>query len=687
MPSPARKLEEHKDRLDDLAAGNIDAEQYEDVNKVSDPIRDKIDKAEGKGVLNMQMANLYRNRLTSSKDDREAEKIGAEIDVVINFIRKLRGHKGIDKKTVVDNEIAKFMESSPDKRRQYEQGLAEHLADLDDLYKRILAVSPKEVEDFRQLIRGKTEFVVQREKEHAEQKNELERQMDNHGDIFSADDKKKTLATFDELRDPSAKEKFVQAFEKDIQTRRNFRKFPKEMQKANEREFEKSGRAEKRLMVQNMERKMEADARDILANDKNAQHFSQIEKESAIKLFKSKPIDQRTEMYDVLRGMLKYNAEKISPKYEKLPASVKLEIQERKGKNFYDLSFEDKELVIDIGKRLSESGETLKKDYKEELDAAVKAEYMSPDSAKLFMAEFDQQDSYGKAEWLATFRSTQLKPRVEVTENYRRAVRREHPRDKARRDELLSAFYKQGLTGRTALWIEISLKQVDMKGKETAPANDNATPDKVATETEGEGTKDNVVSLNEFKAKLAVDRAKQSGTIKEKIKVETVKKELADLKEASDRSQSNQIDGRKKDQHLPTQTRRETNKDLVAHTEGKMTIGDDGKAQKVDRVVIKKVGERKDDMFNLTRKIVQQRNRRDKRYNHLNLVAEDGKLIEGRKAIEDAAKSKDELRKDLAEKTVQNLKANGKKLSKEDEKLIRRRTEVDKLQVDLNETI
>src|SRR5260221_10586731 len=110
----ARKLERpdfDDEQLDALATNDngMDARALEDITKVSGGIKDKIKDAELKGILDSRVAQQFVTRLDNNSTNKEAlEKIGGEVDVVISFIRKLKDHKDIDKKTVVENEIKEF---------------------------------------------------------------------------------------------------------------------------------------------------------------------------------------------------------------------------------------------------------------------------------------------------------------------------------------------------------------------------------------------------------------------------------------------------------------------------------------------------------------------------------------------------------------------------------------------------
>ena len=291
-------------------------------------------------------------------------------------------------KTAIENEISEFLAKSPDEQRKYERGLADNLKVLDELYEKVTKLAPDKVQEFKNTTRGKIEFVQKILKEREANKKTYQDLIEGNAELFSKESKDEWIKEFENLSGDAEQKRYIAEFQKQIDAKKSvmktFKAFPEAIQKKFEAQFAKARRPERTVVLQDMERALEEEVLNVLNSDPNAKHFSEIERASAMKTFKSKKIEERTEMFGLIRGMLKYNAG-MSKKYEDLEPEIKLEVQERMGfTNYYQLSFEDKTKAIETGEKMKEPNARVENLYEDKLNKAVERKYMSRPSADKF---------------------------------------------------------------------------------------------------------------------------------------------------------------------------------------------------------------------------------------------------------------------------------------------------------------
>ncbi len=273
--------------VDGLDVGKFNAKEVEEMTKIMSAVKDKIQDAELKGILDSRKADELRTRLEKNAANKgSVEKIDGEVDVIIGFIRKLKSHKDIDEETNVRNEIEEFMSKSPAEQRKYEQGLDKYLPVLDELYGKIKKLAPERVQEFRNLTKGKIEFVQNILKGREANKKAYQDLIDANSDLFSEESKKEWLKEFEDLSGDAEQKRYIAEFQKQIEAKKgvmkSFKAFPESLRKKFEARFSKARRAERTVILQEMERTLDEEALDILNKDPNAKHFSEKERSSAM---------------------------------------------------------------------------------------------------------------------------------------------------------------------------------------------------------------------------------------------------------------------------------------------------------------------------------------------------------------------------------------------------------------------
>lgn len=683
MGNAARKLDQPDftdEQLDSLASNDngMDAKSLEEITKVSGGIKEKIKDAELKGLLDQKAADQLRTRLEKNSTDKQAiEKIGDEVDVIINFIRKLKSHKDVDKKTAIDAEINEFLAKSPSEQAKYEKGLAENLKVLDELYEKVTKLAPDKIEEFKNTTKGKIEFVQKILKVREANKKAYQDLIEGNAELFSKESKDEWIREFENLSGDAEQKRYIAEFQKQIDAKKSvmktFKSFPEAIQKKFEERFAKARRPERTVVLQDMERALEEEVLNVLNNDPNAKHFSEIERASAMKTFKSKKIEERTEMFGLIRGMLKYNAE-MSKKYEDLEPEIKLEVQERMGfTNYYQLSFEDKTRAIETGEKMKEPNARLEVLYGDKLKKAVQQKYMSQASADKFLEEFKDRDSAGKAEWLALFDSQELAPRKQVTDDYTRAVQEKHPDDPAKQTQLMNEFYELGLTARYRKLEGIlgdNLKNAPSLQAKKA-ASTSTGPKETDTGTTGKRTAEKSAShtdeetVDDETLDHALEKATGGEVMKDRRKRFTIAKELTDRERTSEQINANTFRATQKTGRLKTGFERNLNEELAEHTGNEMILDRDGNAQEVRKVDLKRMNKAETgEIFQLQKEVTHTRGEKARKVDNIQFMStESGQLQNAQMADKQLDTLETSLQKQAAERATQLLKSQGIKIT------------------------
>lgn len=680
MGNEARKIDQPDftdEQLDSMASNDngMDAKALEDITKVSGGIKEKIKDAELKRILDPHTADKLRTRLDQNSTNKQAiEKIGEEVDVIINFIRKLKSHKEIDKKTAIDNEIDEFLDKSPAEQAKYERGLADNLKVLDELYQKVTKLAPDRIQEFKNLTKGKIEFVQKILKEREVNKKAYQGLIEANADLFSKESQEEWIKEFEDLSSNAEQKKYLAEFQKQIEAKKGvmkaFKAFPEAIQKKFEAKFAKARRPERTIILQDMERVLEEEALDVLNNDPNAKHFSEKERASAMNTFKSKKTEEKTQMFGLLKGMLKYSAE-MSKKYETLEPEIKLEVQQKMGfANYYELSFEDKTKAIKTGEELKEPNVKIENLYKDKLQKAVEQKYMSKESAAKFLQEFKDRDSSGKAEWLALFDSDQLAPRIQVTRDYQNAIREKYTDNQAKQEQLLNEFYGLGLTGRYNKLegilgenLKDSSKVQTKKAAAAGPKEANTvTADREVTETDSQEDEETV---DDETLDQALEKATGGEVMKDRRKRLTIAKELTDRERTSEQINSNTFRATQKTGRLKTGFEQALNKGMANHTDNEMILSRAGKAQEVRKVDVKKMNRaEKGDIFKLQREVTHTRGEKARKVDHIQFVnTESGQLENAHTANDQVEALESSLQEQAADRAAQLLESQGIKIT------------------------
>ncbi len=677
MGNAARKLDQPDltdEQLDSLASNDngMDAKSLEEITKVSGGIKEKIKDAELKGILDQKAADQLRTRLDKNSTNKQAiEKIGDEVDVIINFIRKLKSHKEIDKKTAIENEISEFLAKSPDEQRKYERGLADNLKVLDELYEKVTKLAPDKVQEFKNTTRGKIEFVQKILKEREANKKTYQDLIEGNAELFSKESKDEWIKEFENLSGDAEQKRYIAEFQKQIDAKKSvmktFKAFPEAIQKKFEAQFAKARRPERTVVLQDMERALEEEVLNVLNSDPNAKHFSEIERASAMKTFKSKKIEERTEMFGLIRGMLKYNAG-MSKKYEDLEPEIKLEVQERMGfTNYYQLSFEDKTKAIETGEKMKEPNARVENLYEDKLNKAVERKYMSRPSADKFKQEFKDRDSAGKAEWLALFDSQELSPRKQVTEDYQKAVQEKHADEPAKQDQLMNEFYELGLTARYQKLEGIlgeSLKNAPSAKVKKAAATSTG-PEEEKSVTGATDKQMDEESVDDEALEQALEKASGGELMKDRRKRFTIAKELTDRERTSEQINSNTFRATQKTGRLKSGFEKNLNEELAEHTGNEMILDRDGKAQEVRRVDLKRMNKAETgEIFKLQKEVTHSRGEKARKVDNIQFMStESGQLQNAQMANKQLDSLEGSLQTQAAERAAHLLKSQGIKIT------------------------
>jgi len=690
--------------VDEVKDGKLDSKSAEEITKVMGGVKDKIKNAELKGILDQRTANRLYTRLDQNNTDLGAiEQIGGEVDVIINFIRKLKSHKEIDKKTAIDNEIDEFLDKSPAEQAKYEKGLADNLKVLDELYQKVSKLAPEKIQEFKNITKGKIEFVQNILTDREANKKAYEDLMTANAELFSKESKDEWIKEFEDQTN-EGQQKYIAEFQKQLEAKqgvmKQFKAFPEAIQKKFEAKFTKARRPERTVILQDMERALEEEALEVLNKDPNSKHFSEKERASAMKTFKSRPIEGpngRTEMFGMIRGMLKYSAE-MSKKYEKLDPEIKLEVQEKMGfTNYYELSFDDKTKAIKTGEELKEPNAKIENIYDDKIKKAVQQKFMSQASADKFLKEFKDRDSSGKAEWLALFDTEELTPRKQVTEDYQKAVQEKHPDDSAKQTQLLNEFYGLGLTGRYQK-LEGMLGE-NLKDTAKAPSKKSAVPqaqqEKTGAadedDTENADSPDDIVeeTVDENILDQALDQAAAGETMKDRRKRFTITKQLADRETLSERRNSNTFDATRKTGRLKSEFDRNLNNKLADHTDDGMILDRIGKAQKIQKVDGRRMNiANTAEIFNLQKMVTHTRGEKAQQVDNIQFVnKETGQLLNSQAANDQVDALEANLQDEAADRAAQILKSKGIKLTPALLKALQQKaTANDNMEVELQQT-
>lgn len=682
--------------VEGLAEGQLNSKEVEEMTKIMGGVKDKIQDAELKGILDSRKANELRTRLERNAANKgSVEKIDGEVDVIIGFIRKLKSHKDIDEETNVQNEIEEFMAKSPAEQRKYEQGLDKFLPVLDDLYGKIKKLAPERVQEFRNLTKGKIEFVQNILKGREANKKAYQDLIDANSDLFSEESKKEWLKEFEDLSSDAEQKRYIAEFQKQVEAKKGvmkvFKTFPESLRKKFEARFSKARRAERTVILQEMERALDEEALDILNKDPNAKHFSEKERASAMQTFKSLPVEKRTEMFGMLKGMLKYNAE-MSKRYEGLDAKTKLEVQEKMGfNNYYELSFEDKTKAVKTGEELGELNAKLTIAYTGKLQKAVQQKFMAQATADKFMEEFEDRNSTGKMEWLALFETSELAPRMQVTQDYEHAVREKFPDSPGKQAQLLTEFYELGMTGRyqklEAILGENLSASLKTKGRHAVSAASRQAeisggPEAATAESSSEE------GVEEALLDQVLEKAVSGETMKDRRKRFTIAEELAKRETVSEQKNSNTFKATEKKGRLKTGFEVTLNEKLAKHTEGGMIIDREGNAQEVQKVDVKRMNKAEmGEVFNLQRQVTRTRGEKAKNVDNIQFVnRETGQLQNAGNANQQVDGLKEDLRDEAVSRAEQLLISGGIKITPALLKALHQKAANTNMEVELQQT-
>jgi len=697
MGEAARKLEINDYVADAVAANDLDRDSAEKVTGVSGEIKAKIKAAEMEGLLDKRTADNYIQRVDNNSKNRNfLEQLQGEVDVVINFVRKLKAHTDIDKKTVVQAEITEFLSKSPAEQRRYEKGLEEHLKALDNLYEQVKLYSPEGLAKFRTLTKEKAKFVAKIVDDREKNSKEYQGEINKEKELFSTDSEREWMNKFDEQTNRGQAE-YLQKFKQEIEAKKSvmkdFAEFPKPIRDKFEQQFAQARRKERVVLIQKMKRALEEQALDVLNQDPNAKHFSEKERDAAMKTFRAKPVKEQTDMFGFLKGMLKFNAE-LSAKYENLEAEIKLEVQEKMGfTNYYELGFEDKMKAVKIGEALKEPNDKMNGLYETKLQDAVSKNYMSKTTAKLFMDDFEQRDSYGKAEWLALFESQELTPRKQVTEDYQAAVQRKHPDNLAEQERLKNEFYTLGLSKRYEKLDQI-LKELG--GNRETPTG-TLSEETVVQPGENRAGESGRVPINHegalgvHEVDEVLQQSASGETMKKGRKVLTILEELKEREKLSERRNHETFAvGGKKERFAGDAFGEELNERVMDRTGEEKILGRDGEAEEVLRVDVDRANVLKDEEIHGLQNLVTHTRTQEKMRNVDNVQfvstknARDLNAETANEQIEKLnAKLKTQARNRGAKKLQNRL---GRALTAQESALLNRRTAEMNMEVELQET-
>lgn len=688
--------------VEGLAEGRLNSKDVEEMTKIMGGVKDKIQDAELKGILDSRRAGELRTRLERNAADKgSVEKIDGEVDVIISFVRKLKGHKEIDRETNVQNEIEEFLSKSPSEQRRYEQGLDKYLPVLDDLYGKIKKLAPERVQEFRDLTKGKIEFVQKILKDREANKKTYQDLIDANPDLFSEESKKEWMKEFEDLSSDAEQKRYIAEFQKQVDAKKSvvntFKAFPEPVRKRFEAGFAKARRAERIVILQDMERALDEEALDILNKDPDAKHFSENERASAMKTFRSQKIEDRTKMFGLLRGMLKYNAG-MSKKYEGLDAKTKLEIQEKMGfSNYYELSFDDKTKAITKGAELTELNAKLKIAYAGKLQKAVDQKYMAQPTADKFMEEFEERDSSGRMEWLALFETAELAPRMQVTRDYHHAVQEKYGDNPAKQTQLLTEFHELGMTGRYKKLEAILGENLDASLKTKMKArslHDPSAPSAEAGpysgdfETESNATAAAEENADETAINQALDKAVSGEMMKGRRKRFTIAKELAERETVSEQKNANTFKATEKKSRLKSGFEVTLNEKLANQTEGEMIIDREGNAQKIQKVDVRRMNKAETgEIFSLQREVTRTRGEKAKNVDNIQFVnKETGQFQNAGNAKQQVDDLKETLQDEAVSRAEQLLASGGIKITPALLKALHQKAAKTNMEVELQQT-
>ncbi|MFO0780642.1 MAG: hypothetical protein U0519_01995 [Candidatus Gracilibacteria bacterium] len=681
--------------------------------KDADELQQELTRSSADKGAVMQVANKVKNVINENKS------------LLDTFVKGLTSERDIGDKLVVDDHIRQFKALSTEEKRTYVKNLRKNLDWVNTLYQEVLKHSPEKLDQFRRMSGKEKKDYVEELKKRSGNIAAYRKLIENNREHFSKESEAEYMTQFKELKTVAEQERWIKDFPKEIERKaevtNKFKAFPPEFQ-AKFPEFLEARRTQRLVILQKMERALEEAHLDVLNNDPNAKHFSEKDRTEAMKWWKVSSVDIRVLMLKSLPGHLKKTAE-LSAKYEKMDDTVRLDVQQKMGfTSFYELDFATKTKVIEEGRKLGESGDKLTVQYEGKLRDAVAKKYMAKTTYDSFMKEFKDLPTEEKAEWVQKFETHELAKRREITERFQNEV----PADLQAKN---AGFYEQGYHDRVKILAKLlgvdendvnaGMSEAEKSAEKTAaieqlanqaqkleregnnaasrdlkqekwgealiayekllkldPADEIAASNHqrlsakfIKTFPDAEIPKDNTdQTLNEHEVDEALERTKQGGVMKEKMKRQTIAEELTDLAAKSEQYNANTFDSRMKNKHLGTEFDRELNEELLAHTGGEMVLNKDGTAETIQTVDVKNIHKLEaNEIHGLKHEVVTHRGDKGQNVHNLQLNnRESGQILNARTAKEQTEKQKEKLQQELAEQAAIALKARGKKLTKKD---------------------
>jgi hypothetical protein len=710
----------------------IDTETALGIANLKSQIKDKIAGASAEGVISKaDVGKLHESLHRAEGKDSSLQQVSEEVSRVISESKDLLGR--FIGEVHDPREMVLFREKSLEAKRDYIAQLEQRVKDLQ---RRIVnlkgALSLQDERKMGELSLMEREMYVSELETRNDNVTKYFVLLDRYSKHFSPDSLAAFRSEFKDLSTVERQKEWIAGFE-ETQARprellsNRFQALPNEY-RDEVRNFYNLSRHEKADSVLKLEENFAFDK--VVDESSFSKKVASESREFAKRSFKEAPAPLRDSMKKTLAGFMQLEAG-LTDKFEKLPS----EVQARYA-GFREFGYEKKDKIL----QSLDKHEGLRGDYEKMIGGALKDKLISQGTYNSYFNWFVQKSLDDKRAAISDF-SKEMEPRKNLKIRFEGELSSEVRKDNAR-------FYEFGMHDRMELFEKLRAeaenkakleveKKVDAAGKAEVDKKANVVPENKdgavlskeqlnqmtakAREFSANGNaelakslyqtvliydakneealaylgllakpaaNDNGADSSDSKIRESVNAVKQESGVKRMVKLVNVAEGVAQLAYASDLQSGGVIDSEKKDNHLGSEKEKILNRQVLEFTSGKMKLGrkSTDKAREIKRVDITRLDKiDAGDVNALKDVVISHEGESRKDADNVQLVKESGVAVAGSSGVHCADKMKRNLRKGIAVKAEERLRAGGHEVSEIDRAKMKAQLEKDALEVDLRE--
>ncbi len=706
--SEARQLDLDEDGyapelINSLKSGENDAKTTTGIKDLTGNIHEKIKRARQEGTLSQKDEENFITEISKNKTDHHAiTKIGGNVDQVINESKQLISTVSLLKDTPgidVEERLKVLKESSIDEKRELITEWKKEVKSLQNLIEKAEKLYPEAVSKLKGAQGKELTAAIKNLEERVESTLEYGTLLDDPETKkhFSADSIKDFEKSFKEISNREQKD-WIKVFkEQQLKPRQRLTEKYEQLNQKNKDSipnFKELGRTDKEEALKRVEENI--DYEEMVLKGDHSAFVSKDGKQAYINYFKDAPKFIRKQRIRDTKEWMKGEAE-LFKAFEKLDPAIK-----KMHPNFIELKFDEKEKIV---KKENAEGST-EKEFTQKLLNALKEGVIREEGFHSLKKAFNEQPESTRKEWVADF-DKNIKDRVDLKNNFEKLP--QEVQDK--HQDFYNLSFADRLTRYAIILQELS----------GAPANDIKV---LKEKPEGMSTKEQIEGLLEKAAKLEADykqedalkiykavlifdpnhavalskvngtadsvetesnldpnminqvisRVKSGDTMKKKLTMQTIEEGLQKLNQASTNINGQKDKAVQRDANLDNAKERELNAQLVAETGGEMIIGNDGTAEDVHFIDLKRSNLLQEaDRNELKRTVTQNRGEKMNKVHNIQFQdRETGQNMSAQKAKETVKTKQELLEESIAEQTATMLERDHGTLNDADRALIKK---------------